>query len=228
MGMEEQLIDSQTLLNQLSLGCDMANRAVYLIGEINQMSAYRFISAFKTLDRDPGPITIHLLSEGGNVESGFAIYDTIRTANNPTMIEVMGMAASAAVPILLACTIRWLNPEAKIMIHEMSYEIDGTVGSTIVSALAKEADLVNKRYREIIAGRTGKSMKDVERWCKEETTFSAEEAIKLGFADKLVEVREFPKSFDDGLSEVKAAALRGGGVMVSEAKKRKKRGKAKK
>jgi hypothetical protein len=46
-------------------------------------------------------------------------------------------------------------------------------------------------------------MKDIKKWCDEETTFSCADAIKYGFADKVLDQRALPKSFEDGMAEVR-------------------------
>jgi ATP-dependent Clp protease protease subunit len=199
---QELLTMSQANLNALSLGYDFEHRAIYLFGPIDKMAAYRFIAGFKWLDRTPGPIHILLNSEGGDVDAGFSIFDCLRTANNPTIIEGMGMVASAAVPILLAGTVRFLNPETKVMIHNVSWDIEGGLSTPIIRSISDQAEEINNRYNEIVAERTGKSMKDVAKWCDEETCFTCAEAISLGFADRVLEQRAYPKNFNDGMEEV--------------------------
>jgi ATP-dependent Clp protease, protease subunit len=218
---------AQMLMNGMALGVDVEHRCIYFMGPIDHQATYRFIAGFKWLDRSPGPIHIILCSEGGMTDQGFAIYDTIRTANNPTVIEGLGIIASAAVPVLLAGTCRFLNPESKVMIHNMSYEVEGTLNSAIVQAMSKETERHNKRYYEILAERTGKSVKDVEKWCQDETTFIANDAIKLGFADKVLETRPLPANFQAGMAEVEElmetwhAAMRPAPEAPRKSKKRK-------
>lgn len=203
---QEIVAMSQANLNALALGYDFEHRAIYLFGPIDKMAAYRFIAGFKWIDRTPGPIHILLNSEGGDTDAGMALYECLRTANNPTVIEGMGIIASAAVPVLLAGTVRFLNPETKVMIHNVSYDIDGSVGTPVIHSLSKEADAINKRYTEIVAERTGKSFADVSKWLQEETYFTCSEAIKHGFADKILDQRAFPKNYNDAMEEVNGKA----------------------
>jgi ATP-dependent Clp protease protease subunit len=220
---------SQANLNALSLGYDFEHRAIYLFGPIDKMAAYRFIAGFKWMDRTPGPIHILLNSEGGDTDAGFALFECLRTANNPTIIEGMGIIASAAVPILLAGTVRFLNPETKVMVHNMSWGIDGDISTPVIHSLSKMSEDINKRYHEIISERTGKSMADVAKWCDNETCFNCSDAIKLGFADKVLDQRAFPKSFTDAMEEVNGKPAEVISVDGEEAPKAKKpRKKAKK
>jgi ATP-dependent Clp protease protease subunit len=201
-GKHEVVIASQASLNALALGYDLEHRAIHLFGDIDKNSAYRFISGFKFLDRSEGVIHILISSEGGDADAGMAIYETIRTANNPTIVEALGIVASAAVPILLAGTVRFLNPETRVMVHDVSLAIDGDVSTPVLASVAKDADSFNQRYHEIIAERTNRSIKDVEKWCAAETSFWATEAIKNGFADRVLETRPLPKSYEDALKEI--------------------------
>lgn len=207
MGNEKQsaAIISQVNMNALQLGYDFEHRALYLFGPIDNISAYRFVAGFKWLDRTRGPIHVLLSSPGGDHDSGVAIYETMRTANNPIVVEGMGMIASAAVPVLLAGTVRLLNPDSRIMIHNSSYEMDGNVSTPVVKALSKDAETTNKWYHKLIVGRTGVKLKDVEKWCADETFFSAQEAINLGFADRILDLRPLPKTYEEGLKEVQDA-----------------------
>jgi ATP-dependent Clp protease protease subunit len=200
----EPIVLTQMALNGLALGFDVEQRTIYLNGPIDSMSTYRFISGFKFLDRQKGAIHVVVNSPGGNLDDGFAIYDCIRTANNPTVCEGIGAIASAAVPVFEAGTVRFLNPETRIMVHNLSYEMDGSVGTPVMLSLGKETERSNKRYHEILAARTGRSVKDIERWCQDETFFTANEAIKNGFADKILDGRPLPKNFDEGMAEVQA------------------------
>jgi ATP-dependent protease ClpP protease subunit len=206
---------SQVNLNALQLGYDFENRALFLFGEIDSMTAYRFIAGFKWLDRTPGAIHVLLSSPGGATDPGIAIYETMRTANNPTIVEGLGIVASAAVPVLLAGTVRFLNPSTRVMIHNISFQIDGTLSTPEATSISESAEHFNHWYHELIAERTGARAASIEKWCAGETSFNAEEAVKLGFADKVLEAKPFPETYAAALEQVK------GYVSVEVPKKRK-------
>lgn len=217
---------TQTNFAALNLGYDIENRVIYIFGPIDRMAAYRFIAGFKWLDRSEGPIHVIICSEGGDVDSGIAMYECIRTAKNPTLIEATGTVASAAVMVLLAGTVRLLNPETTVMIHNISFEIEGQISSPVVHALSKSAQVGNERTYQIYAERTGRSIDDIRKWCDSETTFSAEEAVKFGFADKIADQRAFPKSFEDGVAELNGkepVVIEAAQVVVEKPKKGKKK-----
>jgi len=198
---------SQVNINALQLGYDFENRALYLFGEIDAMTAYRFISGFKWLDRTPGPIHVLLSSQGGSTDPGIAIYETLRTANNPIIVEGIGIVASAAVPVLLAGSVRFLNPHTRVMVHNISFNVDGTLSTSDATTISKDAEHFNEWYHTLIAERTGARAKDIDKWCDSETSFAAEEAVKLGFADKVLEPKPFPASYAEALKEIQSYIL---------------------
>lgn len=202
---QPDMFQAQQLMAALSLGCDVENRCIFLMGTIDEESAYRFLIAFKTLDRTPGPIHLILCTSGGSIYEGLAIYDAIRCAQNPTMVEGMGLVASAGVPILLAGGIRFLNPETKVMVHHGSFGNDGGFTTPVLYSVAKEAEALNNRYVEIIAQRTGRSVKDIKQACVEERHFTAEEAVDMGLADRVTQPRPIPANYDEGFKEIRAA-----------------------
>jgi ATP-dependent Clp protease protease subunit len=212
---DDAAVISQVNMNALQLGYDLEHRALYLFGEIDNHSAYRFIAGFKWLDRTAGPIHVILSSPGGNNDAGVAIFEAIRTANNPTIIEGTGMVASAAVPALLAGTIRFLNPDTRVMIHNSSYVLDGNVSTPDVAVIQRDAEVTNKWYHKLIAERTGSKIREVQKWCADEMTFKAGEAVAYGFADKVLEARPWPKTYEEGLKEIQ-------GYIVTPRKPRKK------
>ena len=73
--MSEKLKDSLTQFHDN--GMYVPTRTIKLYGEIDEDSQEQFITNFHALDQTTGTITIFLSSEGGSVESGFAIYDEI-------------------------------------------------------------------------------------------------------------------------------------------------------
>lgn len=219
---QDAAVVSQVNMNALQLGYDFEHRALYLFGVIDNMSAYRFVAGFKWLDRTPGAIHILLASPGGDNDAGVAIFETMRTANNPTIVEGMGMIASAAVPVLLAGTIRFLNPDSRIMIHNSSYEVDGNVTTPLVTAMSRDAEVTNKWYHNLIGERTGAKLKEVEKWCADEMSFNAQEAVELGFADKILEPRPWPDSYEEALKEIQSFVVTPRHARKPKAKKGKK------
>ena len=81
----------------------LKTRQILLSGEINEELADKIVRQILILEADNDkPIYIYIDSPGGDVDAGFAIFDTIRFVNAPVFTIGMGLVASAAALILLA------------------------------------------------------------------------------------------------------------------------------
>jgi ATP-dependent Clp protease protease subunit len=95
---------------------------------------------------------------------------------------------------------RFVLPESRTMIHRVSSGTPGTRGSVHVQELQfedakrsfEESQRINKRLTELYVrhNTAGKSYEDMFETMKFDTFLSAEEAVKWGLADKVVEKRK--------------------------------------
>ena len=135
------------------------------------------------------PITIILNNPGGDWYHGMAIYDAINSCQNHITIKVFGMAMSMGAVILQAADERVIAPNAKIMIH---YGEAGTYShSKIVKKWAAEFDKIDKKMMEIFLEQIRKKHPDfkdrkLDKMLDFDTILSAEEAVNLGLADRIL------------------------------------------
>lgn len=188
---------SESLSSIRSGGVDFSNRQIFLIGEINEEVAERIMTAVHVLDESEGTIHVTLSSGGGEEPAGYAIYDALSLARNHVEIDVYGRACSIAAAIFQAGDWRRMAPNADLMVHNGLRELDdGPMENNDIQRIAREIEADNARYRRVLwtgASRarvpvfTQSMLKD---WCDRETFFSAEEAVKLGFADEIIASRK--------------------------------------
>ncbi|MBO4374174.1 MAG: ATP-dependent Clp protease proteolytic subunit [Lachnospiraceae bacterium] len=163
----------------------LKKRILFFTEEFTHESSDRMIQYLLYLDLDaPGKeITICINSPGGEVTSGLAVYDTIRTLKSPVRTVCTGTAASMASILFLAGEKREMLPHTKIMIHDPL--ISGLSGSKRALELDKEAARLMET-RSIIAGiiaeRSGHELEEVYAKTKEDCFFNAQEAIGFGIA----------------------------------------------
>jgi ATP-dependent Clp protease protease subunit len=162
---------------------------------INSKVAEHLIKGLHILNNSgSGAIRVIMNSPGGYVSDGFAIYDSIRSSASPVDIEVLGQASSMAAVILQAGRYRLLHPNALFLMHEGSIDL-GPVSPRAQQAWAEWDKAEIKRRYEIFAYRSGKSPKFWEERCKEthDAIFDAQEAVKLGLADAVMEVARWAR-----------------------------------
>ena len=168
----------------------LKNRRIFFTEEVTPASSIELIQYLICLeDQDERePVTIYINSPGGEVVSGLAVYDTIRTLQCPVNTVCIGTAASMGSILFLAGEKRSMLPHTKIMIHDPL--ISGLTGSRKALELEKEAkQLLETRevIGKIIAERSGRKLKEVYAKTKEDCYLTAEEALDFGIATDIVE-----------------------------------------
>lgn len=158
---------------------------VFLVGEINAKTSDELIQKLMHLDmKDLGEITLYINSPGGEVMSGLAVYDYIKTMKSPVKTVCVGDAASMGAIIFLAGEKREMLPHSRILIHDPSYGYLDVSGKK-PHEIQRGVDSLNKvreTLAEIIADRTGKSLDEIYEITAEDYYFTADEAIKFGLA----------------------------------------------
>lgn len=162
---------------------------IYIYGYISQAQVFadditpkRFANELNALG-DIEELHIHINSNGGVVFAAFAIYNILKAHPARKIVHVEGIAASAASVIMMAGDEIAVNTSAMIMIHNPSVTAEGESDD-----LRKSADVLDKLKENIIdiyVQRTGLEREDVSEMMDNETWLTAEEAVSLGFADRI-------------------------------------------
>lgn len=188
------------LENYLVYGIDQKNRRIFFgvpvdwseesQGSFSQASVDMAVRAIKLMESDHPtyPIEIHMNSYGGDAYAMLYLADAIQSSSCQFKFYGGGAIMSAATWIMAICDERNLYPNARIMIHD---GWDGKEGKTTDYHIdAKESrrlqDQLNKMYAE-------NSRMPESFWAdivQRDVYLSAEETIKLGLADKIIEPKK--------------------------------------
>lgn len=162
---------------------------LYLYGPIGpyddwgDISAKSVASALSQMPND-ATLTVYVNSVGGSVFEGVAIYQQLRRFKGKKIIQVDSLAASIASIITMAGDEIHMGFNAQMMIHDPE---GGAYGRE--SDLRKYADLLKSTKETLVdtyVARTKQSRSTISSWMGEETWLRAEDALKFGFADKIV------------------------------------------
>ena len=132
-------------------------------------------------------IELYVNNPGGVVTSGMAIYDTIQFIRSEVSTICMGQAASMGA-VLLCCGTkgkRYALPHARIMIHQPSGGVEGQ--ATDIDIQAREILRMKAELNLILAKHTGKSVEAIAKDTERDSFMSAEQAMKYGLIDKVIE-----------------------------------------
>lgn len=162
-------------------------RTVLVSGQISHEVADKAISQLLILDSDNhDPIRILISSQGGHVDSGYAIHDVLRYIESPIITVGAGWCASIAVPILLAAVKenRYSLPNTRYLLHQPSGGAGGQASDIRIAA--EEIVKLRERLNALIAEETGKSVEQVTKDSDRNFWMSAEEALAYGLVSKII------------------------------------------
>lgn len=134
-------------------------------------------------------ISMYINSPGGSVTAGMAIYDTMQFIRPVISTTVMGQAASMGSLLLTAGhkDMRFALPHSSVMVHQPSGGYQGQVTDIMIHARNVEA--MKRRLNEIYMKHTGRTLKEIEDALERDNFLTAEEAVKFGLIDKILEKR---------------------------------------
>lgn len=177
-------------------------RTIHLTGDIDMALAGNIIDQLYYLERQDAdaPVIMRISSPGGEVTAGLAIYDAMRDVSCPVQTVCEGMAASMAAVLFTAGNWRVMMPHAELMIHDPL--IQNTGGSAMaIQRSAERIMYLRRQTSQIMADHTGKTLEEIYQLTQSDYYMSADEAIKLGFAD-VVRTSDKPRRIPcDNLSE---------------------------
>ena len=170
----------------------LKDRIIMLHGEVNDQSASLIVSQLLFLEaEDPEKdIYLYINSPGGVVTAGMSIYDTMNYIRPDVVTICMGQAASMGAFLLSSGEKgkRFALPHARIMIHQ---PLGGAQGqATDIEIHTKEILRMKKELNTILAKNTGQTLKKVTNDTERDNFMSAEEAVKYGLIDKVLEKKQ--------------------------------------
>ena len=144
-------------------------------------------------------IEVQIASPGGSVFEGIAIYNVLRAHDARIITRVDSLAASVASVIAQAGDHRIMLTGSQMMIHEVWTFTFGDA-----EELRKTADWLDKQT-DIVAGiyaeRSDGDQAEFREMMKDETWFTAVEAVEAGLADKVVKPTRQDDPVDSGPSQ---------------------------
>ncbi len=170
----------------------LKDRIIFLGEDVNPTTASLVVAQLLFLESEDPTKDIHLYinSPGGEVNSGFAIYDTMQYVKCDVSTICVGLAASMGAFLLAggAKGKRFALPNSEIMIHQPSGGAKGQ--ATEIEIAAKNILRTKQRLNEILAKNTGKPIDVVAKDTDRDNFMTADEALEYGLIDQIVQKRE--------------------------------------
>jgi ATP-dependent Clp protease, protease subunit len=166
----------------------LENRVVFLVGEINHVTASRVIMQMlylQSVKRDQD-INLYINSPGGVVDDTLAMYDIMKFLTCEIATYCIGRAESGGAIVFMAGSKgkRYILPNAKVMIHQ---PFGGVYGQTADIEIQAEEILKTKNTLiSVLARCTGQSAERIRDDSERDRFFDAKQAVAYGLCDEVI------------------------------------------
>ena len=169
----------------------LKDRIIVLSEEVNNATASLVIAQMLFLEsEDPDKeIFFYINSPGGSISDGLAIFDTMNYIKCPVSTMCIGMAASMGAFLLAAGEKgkRYATPNAEIMIHQPLISGGLSGQTTEIKIYSDHMVKTRERLNKILSERTRKPLEQIEKDTERDNFMTAEEALKYGLIDEILE-----------------------------------------
>ena len=167
------------------------DRIIMLSDEVNDATASLVVAQLLYLEgQDPDKdIHLYINSPGGSISAGMAIYDTMQFIKCDVSTICIGMAASMGSFLLAAGAKgkRLALPNSEIMIHQ---PLGGAKGqASDIKIQAEHILFIRNRMNTLLSEMTGQPLETIEKDTDRDNWMTAEDAVKYGLIDKVIEKR---------------------------------------
>src|SRR5580692_8123154 len=167
----------------------LENRVLFLVGEINHVSASRIMMQMlylQSVKRDQD-INLYINSPGGVVDDTLAIYDIMKFLTCDVATYCIGRAESGGAIVFMAGKKgkRFILPNAKVMIHQPFGGVYGQAADIEIQAeeiLKTKETLIN-----VMAKCTGQTTDRIQEDSERDRFFDARQSVAYGICDEVLE-----------------------------------------
>src|SRR3989338_3585120 len=167
----------------------LKERIIFLGGPIDSEVANLIIAQLLFLQSEDAKkdIALYINSPGGSVSATLAMVDTMNYITPDVATYCVGMAASGAAIVLSAGAKgkRFVLPNSEVMIHQPHGGAEGQASD--IEITAKHIIATRDRLNKILAKNTGQSLKKIEQDVDRDFFMTAEESVKYGIVDKVLQ-----------------------------------------
>jgi ATP-dependent Clp protease, protease subunit len=166
----------------------LENRIVFLVGEINHVSAARVIMQMLYLQsvKKDADINFYINSPGGVVDDTLAMYDIMKFLSCDVATYCIGRAESGGAIVFMAGKKgkRYILPNAKVMIHQPFGGVYGQAAD--IEIQAEEILKTKQTLLAVMSKCTGQPIARISEDSERDKFFSAAESVAYGICDEVL------------------------------------------
>ena len=173
----------------------LKDRIIFLGEDVNATTASLVIAQLLFLEsEDPDrEISLYINSPGGSITDGMGIVDTMNYIKCPVSTICVGLAASFGAVLLANGEKgkRFATPNAEILIHQPLIGGNGIAGQTTeIKIHADHMIKTREKLNKLLSDKTGQSIETIEKDTERDHWMTAEEALKYGLIDGIMDKRK--------------------------------------
>jgi ATP-dependent protease ClpP protease subunit len=134
------------------------------------------------------PIYLHVTTNGGEINAAFSVVDCIGSLGVRVYSVVDGFVASAGTLITLAAQKRFIEPNAYMLVHQLSSGVWGKMSS--IEEQVSNLNKLSEHLKTFYLSRTKLSKKTLKHLFLTDITWNAQESVSKGLADALYTPRD--------------------------------------
>lgn len=167
----------------------LKNRTIFISEAVTNNTAKHVVSDLIALDaKSNSPIYLYLNSPGGEINSGFSIYDMIRFIQSDVTVVTTGLCASIATIINVAVPKekRLAMPNSRFLIHQPLIQGQIFGQATDIEITANEITKTRSKLNQILSDECNQPLNKILEDTQRDYWMSADEAVKYGLVHKIV------------------------------------------
>lgn len=169
------------------------SRIVQISGPVGAKLAHDVNKTLLALEREDSerPVYLFINSPGGEVSSGFGIFDTAKFIQPEIITVVTGLAASMGSLIALCAEKknRFAFPNSKFLIHQPLISGMLTGSASDIEIHARDIVRTKAKINELYAAETGRPLEEVEKATDRDNWMDPSEALEFGLISRIVKHR---------------------------------------
>lgn len=157
-----------------------------LYGDIEEGTAMKVAAAIQEVNavKTTDPIYLLISSPGGSISSGGLIVDAMMASRRPVNTICISYCASMAAWIHQHGQKRYMFPHATLMLHQASFAINESAPR--IAERAKAVERASIKFEQVVADRTGRTLKEVKDKEANGWWLDSEEALKEKLIDAII------------------------------------------
>lgn len=188
--------DKNTLDEILTFGVDIEKRRIYFgiidsdtHSDVEWSSIETVIRGMHRMyEKNSSPIELYMSSSGGDPYEMLRLVDEIESAPVQVKFIGSGLVASAATWVMAVCDVRCLHKNAYVLVHDGSDQLEDR--HTDFQIGAKHFQCLQEKLYEIFEQNSRMPKAFWQDVCQRDLYLTADEAIILGLADKVIQPRK--------------------------------------